>query len=175
MIDQDARAAPEHTPRRAVLKGAAVAGAVIPFLAACGSSDNNSGAGGLRSPGAGGSSRGSGGNGGGGTHGGNGGAGGGGSTTDVLTTTAQVPQGGGVVLDDAGIVITQPDPGDFKGFTNICTHMGCPVSNVSGGTINCLCHGSQYSIADGSVVTGPAPSPLAEKPITVKGKNILAG
>jgi Rieske Fe-S protein len=53
--------------------------------------------------------------------------------------------------------------------------MGCPVSDVSGGTINCLCHGSQYSIEDGSVVAGPAPSPLPAKPIEVDGKNIVAG
>jgi Rieske Fe-S protein len=173
--------APGRTQRRTVLKGAAVAGAVIPFLAACGSSDNTSGAGNLHKPlkgqsssagGSGGGHRGDAGSGGGG--GGNGNTAGG-SSADVLTTTSQVPNGGGIILDDAGIVITQPDAGDFKGFTNICTHMGCPVSNVSGGTINCLCHGSQYSIDDGSVVAGPAPSPLAEKPISVKGKDILAG
>jgi Rieske Fe-S protein len=171
MTDHDTRTVPARTPRRTVLKGAAVAGAVIPFLAACGSS-NNSGAGDLRKPANGGSS--SAGGSGGGSGGGKGNTGGG-SSADVLTTTSQVPNGGGIILDDAGIVITQPDAGDFKGFTNICTHMGCPVSNVSGGTINCLCHGSQYSIEDGSVVAGPAPSPLAEKPITVKGKDILAG
>jgi Rieske Fe-S protein len=176
--DQGARPAsgpaPGRAQRRTVLKGAAAAGAVIPFLAACASSADNTGAGTLRRPSHG---MASGRTSGGGSRGGAGGSGGngGGSSADVLTTTSDVPEGGGVVLDGAGIVITQPDPGDFKGFTNICTHMGCPVSNVSGGTINCLCHGSQYSIADGSVVAGPAPSPLAEKPITVKGKDILAG
>jgi Rieske Fe-S protein len=160
--DHDARFAP--TPRRAVLKGAVIAGAVVPFLAACGSSDGNSGAGNLRKPSAAGS--GAVGNGAGGSRG---------SSADVLASTSDVPTGGGVILDDAGIVITQPTAGDFKGFTNICTHMQCPVSNISDGTINCLCHGSQYSIEDGSVVTGPATMPLAEKPITVDGKKIIAG
>jgi Rieske Fe-S protein len=172
MTDQAARTAPGPTPRRAVLKGAAVAGAVVPFLAACGGGSAGNSGGDLRSPTHGDKSSGGSGSGGGGQAGG---GGGGGQSADVLTTTSDVPNGGGVILDDAGIVITQPDAGDFKGFTNICTHMGCPVSNVSGGTINCLCHGSQYSIEDGSVVTGPATSPLAAKPITVKGKNILAG
>jgi Rieske Fe-S protein len=68
-------------------------------------------------------------------------------------------------------VVTQPKPGDFKGFTNICTHMGCPVHDVTS-TINCTCHGSQYSITDGSVVTGPATQPLAAKPLKVSGKEI---
>jgi Rieske Fe-S protein len=167
MTDPDARSAPGQTPRRAVLKGAAAAGAVVPFLVACGGSDNSGGD--LRGPTGGKTSSG------GGAHAGNGNGGGGGQPANVLTTTSDVPKGGGVILDDAGIVITQPDAGDFKGFTNICTHMGCPVSNVSGGTINCFCHGSQYSIQDGSVVTGPATSPLAAKPITVKGNDILAG
>jgi Rieske Fe-S protein len=43
------------------------------------------------------------------------------------------------------------------------------VANVSGGTVNCECHGSKYKITDGSVVEGPAPSPLAAKTITVLG------
>ena len=73
---------------------------------------------------------------------------------DVIAKTSQVPEGGGIILQDAGVVVTQPDAGDFKGFSDICTHMGCPVSSVSGGTINCNCHGSQYSITDGSVVVG---------------------
>ena len=180
MTDHDASASVwrARTARRTVLKGAAVAGAVVPFLVACGSSNDTSGTSDLRKPSQGKSSS-AGGSGGGNRGGGGGGGGngntGGGSSADVLTTTSQVPNGGGIILDDDGIVITQPTAGDFKGFTNICTHMGCPVSNVSGGTINCLCHGSQYSIADGSVVAGPAPSPLAEKPISVEGKDILAG
>jgi Rieske Fe-S protein len=144
-----------------LLKGAVVAGALSPLLAACGGSDNGAATGNLRQPTRDGSPA--------------GGAGDGGGSSGVLTTTSQVPSGGGIILDDAGIVITQPQTGEFKGFTNICTHMGCPVGDVSGGTINCPCHGSQYSIEDGSVVTGPATSALAEKPVTVRGKNILAG
>ena len=41
--------------------------------------------------------------------------------------------------------------------------------------INCECHGSAFSIADGSVVTGPATAPLAEEQITVKGDAITLG
>ena len=83
-----------------------------------------------------------------------------------------MPEGGGLILDDDGIVVTQPEAGTFKGFSNICTHQGCPVDNVTDGTINCTCHGSMFSIEDGSVVGGPAPKPLPPKNVTVKGKNI---
>lgn len=87
--------------------------------------------------------------------------------------TADVPVGGGIVLSDEQVVITQPTAGEFHAFTAVCTHAQCLVTAVSDGTINCPCHGSQYAIEDGSVVGGPAPAPLAEVEITVKGDKIL--
>ena len=80
--------------------------------------------------------------------------------------------GGGTILADQKVVVTQPTAGQFKAFTAICTHMGCTVASVANGTINCPCHGSQYSIKDGSVVGGPAPAPLAPIPFTISGKDI---
>jgi Rieske Fe-S protein len=50
--------------------------------------------------------------------------------------------------------------------------MGCVVSSVDGGSINCACHGSRFSIADGSVENGPATSALSELPISVQGDSI---
>jgi Rieske Fe-S protein len=49
--------------------------------------------------------------------------------------------------------------------------MGCTVGSVSD-TINCPCHGSMFSIEDGSVVGGPAPSGLATKDLVVEGGSI---
>jgi Rieske Fe-S protein len=91
----------------------------------------------------------------------------------VLASTAEIPVGGGKVLTDKKIVITQPQAGSFHAFTAICTHQGCIVNTVSGGTINCPCHGSKYSIVSGSVVTGPAPLPLAAVSIKVQGTSIV--
>src|SRR5918993_4509529 len=86
--------------------------------------------------------------------------------------TAKVPVGGGVILDDADYVITQPTRGKFKAFSKICTHQNCPVTEIAGGTINCQCHGSQFSIEDGSVQTGPATRPLPEAEVTVAGNQV---
>jgi Rieske Fe-S protein len=86
--------------------------------------------------------------------------------------TGDVPVGGGVVLTDDKLVVTQPTEGEFKCFSSTCTHQGCPVTAVEGGTINCNCHGSKFSITDGSVKGGPASKPLAEKQIKVDGDNI---
>jgi len=159
---------PEGFPsldRRTMLRGLAVAGAVVPILAACGGSDSSGDKtgstttpidGGHTSP-----------------------TGGGGTTTspgspDVLAKASDVPVGGGVILADKAIVITQPTKGTFEGFSAICTHMHCTVGSVSGGTINCPCHGSMYSIKDGSVQGGPAPAPLAPKPVKDEGGNIVS-
>ena len=90
-----------------------------------------------------------------------------------LALTSDVPVGGGKILADKKIVITQPRAGSFEAFTAVCTHQGCTVSSVSGGTVNCPCHGSKFSIANGSVVTGPAPSALAPVSIKVQGTSIV--
>jgi Rieske Fe-S protein len=78
----------------------------------------------------------------------------------VLAQLSDIPVGGGKILANQGVVLTQPTAGTVKGFSPICTHQGCTVSTVSGGTINCPCHGSRYSITDGSVQAGPAPRSL---------------
>ena len=91
----------------------------------------------------------------------------------VLARTADIPVGGGKILTDKKIVITQPKAGSFDAFTAVCTHEGCTVGSVAGGTINCPCHGSKFSIANGSVVNGPATSPLAPVPIKVQGISII--
>jgi Rieske Fe-S protein len=91
----------------------------------------------------------------------------------ALASTADIPVGGGKVLADKKIVITQPKAGSFDAFTAVCTHQGCIVGSVTGGTINCPCHGSKFSITNGSVVNGPASSPLAPVSIKVQGTSIV--
>jgi Rieske Fe-S protein len=86
--------------------------------------------------------------------------------------TADVPVGGGVILDDADYVVTQPSEGTFKAFSKICTHQGCPVGSVSDGLIKCPCHGSEFSIEDGSVKQPPAQEPLAESATEVVGSKV---
>jgi Rieske Fe-S protein len=97
-------------------------------------------------------------------------AGGGGGTP--LGKTSDIPVGGGKVFADQKVVVTQPTAGQFKGFSAVCTHQGCTVGGVSGGTINCPCHGSKFHVADGSVANGPAAAPLPSKQVTVSGDEI---
>jgi Rieske Fe-S protein len=94
-------------------------------------------------------------------------------TGTLLGMAAEVPVGGGVVYTSAKVVVTQPAKGEFKAFSAVCTHVGCLCNQVADGTINCPCHGSKFKITDGSVVAGPAPSPLPSEPITVSDGKIL--
>ncbi|MEV2255168.1 Rieske (2Fe-2S) protein [Streptomyces sp. NPDC050147] len=90
----------------------------------------------------------------------------------ALARTSEIPVGGGKIFKKEGVVVTQPTEGEFKAFSNRCTHKQCPVTSVEGGTINCPCHGSKFSIADGSVQASPAPKPLPTAEIKVDGDTI---
>jgi Rieske Fe-S protein len=68
---------------------------------------------------------------------------------------ADIPVGGGKYLQDRHALATQPTAGDIKAFDATCTHMGCTVSEISGGLMTCECHLSQFRITDGSVARGP--------------------
>jgi nitrite reductase/ring-hydroxylating ferredoxin subunit len=127
----------EGATRRGLLLGTGLAG-VAGALAACG------GGGEAASGGAAGES---------------GGGGGGGG----LGKAADIPVGGGKVFADQGVVITQPQQGQFKAFDSKCTHKGCPVTKVENGQIVCPCHNSKFSVNDGSPAAGPAKKPLAAK------------
>ncbi|CAN5425272.1 hypothetical protein BH18ACT8_BH18ACT8_05850 [soil metagenome] len=140
--------------RRTVLRSAAVLGGAA-FVVGCGGdSDTPAATGGTSAP----SSSSS--------------TGGGGGGGDVLGAVADVPVGGGAIFADAEVVVTQPTDGEFMAFSAVCTHAGCIVATVTD-TINCDCHGSMYSIEDGSVVGGPAPEPLAPKTVEVDGSDIV--
>ena len=89
-----------------------------------------------------------------------------------ITSAADVPVGGGLIFAEEQVVVTQPTEGEFKCFTAVCTHQGCIVSSVQAGGIRCECHGSVFSIEDGSAVNPPATAPLDEVSITVEGDEI---
>ena len=85
--------------------------------------------------------------------------------------TADIPVGGGKIFADVSAVVTQPTAGEFKAFSSICTHQNCPVTEVTD-TINCNCHGSRFSITDGSVLNPPATQALAAKQVSVEGDDL---
>jgi Rieske Fe-S protein len=97
----------------------------------------------------------------------------GGAVDGALASTGDIPVGSGKIFDKQLVVVTQPSAGEFKAFSAVCTHLGCTVNQISAGRIDCPCHGSQYSIADGAVLHGPAPKPLPAKQIKITGDSIF--
>ncbi|MCH0567158.1 MULTISPECIES: Rieske (2Fe-2S) protein [unclassified Streptomyces] len=94
------------------------------------------------------------------------------SAGQELARTDEIPVGGGRIFAAEKVVVTQPERGDFRAFSAICTHQGCTVNTVAEGTIDCPCHGSRFRITDGSVARPPATRPLPEKKISVEGDRI---
>ncbi|MEY9860373.1 Rieske Fe-S protein [Catenulispora sp. GAS73] len=90
----------------------------------------------------------------------------------VVVPSSSVPVGGGYIDKSNNVVVTQPQAGVFKAFTAVCTHQGCTVGGVTNNRIVCPCHGSVFSAQDGSVINGPAASPLAAMTAKVNGANV---
>ena len=148
----DVQQTPDSTVgRRVVLRGVAIGGAALPVLAACGGGDDDgsSDAGSDKSTGSGGS-----------------------ASSGATVSTADVPVGGGSVVKADKVVVTQPEKGQYKAFTAVCTHQGCLVAKVEKNQIICPCHNSHFSATDGSVQSGPAKGPLSAKKVAVKGDQI---
>ena len=94
---------------------------------------------------------------------------------EVLGPVDQVVVGSGVVYDGPKVVVTQPAQGDVRGFTAVCPHQGCLVSEVTNNEILCPCHGSLFSAEDGAVLTGPATSGLAPVDVSVVDDQVVLG
>ncbi|CAL9392198.1 Cytochrome b6-f complex iron-sulfur subunit [Streptomyces sp. enrichment culture] len=155
---------PTGPARRTVVAAAGAAGLAV-ALTACGGSGDDASSSSADSGSTGGSQGDAG-------SGGSDGGGDGAAAGAALAATADIPEGGGKVFADRKVVVTQPTAGDFKAFSATCTHQGCAVKSVADGVINCPCHNSNFSIADGSVKSGPATEPLPSVQITVSGGSI---
>jgi Rieske Fe-S protein len=91
----------------------------------------------------------------------------------VLGAASEIPVGGGKIYKAAKVVVTQPARGQYKAFSAVCTHVGCTMSEVANGTIDCPCHGGQYKITNGAVVAGPPPSPLPARTVKVVNGQVV--
>ena len=92
---------------------------------------------------------------------------------EVLGPVDQVVVGSGLVYDGPKVVVTQPTEGDVRGFTAVCPHQGCLVSEVTNNEILCPCHGSLFSAEDGAVLVGPATTGLAPVSVSVVDDQVI--
>lgn len=71
------------------------------------------------------------------------------------------------------ILIVNTGSSNFIALSSVCTHNGCTVGyNSTANNIQCPCHGSVFTTT-GSIVNGPAPTPLPSYAITKTG-NVLS-
>lgn len=70
--------------------------------------------------------------------------------------------------------------GGFVAYSAICTHQGCPISQLGEvgsrkGKLVCTCHGAVFDPAAGAkVLGGQAKRPLALLPLKLQGQNLVA-
>ncbi len=60
--------------------------------------------------------------------------------------------------------------GTLHAFGNVCTHRQCPLAkgDLEGTTVTCPCHGSQFDVTTGAVLSGPAEEPVPSYPVRLQ-------
>jgi glycine/D-amino acid oxidase-like deaminating enzyme/nitrite reductase/ring-hydroxylating ferredoxin subunit len=89
----------------------------------------------------------------------------GGDTQSSVADIEAIPAGGGGVIERGKqkLAVWKDMNGKPHALSASCTHLGCTVTwNNAERTWDCPCHGSMFSV-DGSVIHGPAVTPLAPK------------
>ncbi|MGX1883989.1 Rieske (2Fe-2S) protein [Streptomyces sp. NPDC055287] len=135
----------QSAPRRAVLKGAVLAGAAGLGVAACSTESKLGHAKPLP------------------------------STPVNLGAADEVPVGGAKLYREQRIIVSCQAEGKYKAFSAQCTHAGCVLDKVEKGEGNCPCHGSRFDVTTGEVLQGPATVPLPAIPVTVEGGKLVTG
>lgn len=70
------------------------------------------------------------------------------------------------------ILIRLPN-GDVKGFSSVCTHLGCHVQwDPVAGNFLCPCHMGRFDTG-GQVIAGPPPAPLPSYATRVEGDSVF--
>ena len=70
-------------------------------------------------------------------------------------------------------IILQPTAGNFVAYNAVCPHAGCTVSYYkSNDALVCPCHTSIFKVSDGSLVSGPSPTGLANLNVVERNGNL---
>lgn len=93
----------------------------------------------------------------------------------AVGSPTQIPPGSGkvVAVGSKPAIVVNVD-GAYKAYSAICTHLGCIVAyDANQRAIVCPCHDGHFSPANGSVISGPPPAPLASLTVSVEDDKIL--
>jgi cytochrome b6-f complex iron-sulfur subunit len=102
---------------------------------------------------------------------------GGGTSPPLEIRLSEIPRGGTYPVQYAGspgILIHEGD-GSLRAFSLVCPHMACAVVwNPEKKEFQCPCHDALFD-AQGSVLSGPSPSPLERWKVQVQNDRVLVG
>jgi cytochrome b6-f complex iron-sulfur subunit len=99
------------------------------------------------------------------------------STQKVVIPEQEVPAGTARFFEYAGstAVLIRKQGGDLIALSAVCTHLGCIVQwEKEKQDFLCPCHAGHYN-AEGAVISGPPPKPLAKIPFVVANGAITVG
>lgn len=97
-------------------------------------------------------------------------AGGGGRVQVGTTADFPVGQGQVVAVNDKPVIMVNTTQGGLKAFSAICTHLGCISEwDQQRQFILCPCHDGRFNPVNGTVISGPPPTPLPQFQVFVDG------
>lgn len=93
----------------------------------------------------------------------------------TVAKTGDVEAGELAAFDVSGrkVAIANVD-GTLYAFDDVCTHRQCSLAEgeLEGTTVTCPCHGSQFDVRTGAVLTPPATVPVKSYPVRVEADAI---
>ncbi len=96
--------------------------------------------------------------------------------TSITSTAKALPEGKMTAIDANGqSILIANVGGTYYAVRNICTHMGCHLSDgtLKGERVQCPCHGSTFDVRTGTVVKGPAKNPEPSFKVVIKDDEIV--
>ena len=94
----------------------------------------------------------------------------------ITPTAKSLPAGKMTAVDSNGqSILVANVNGAYYAIRNICTHMGCHLSEgvLKGSRVQCPCHGSTFDVTTGALVKGPAKDPESSFKVIVRENEIL--
>jgi len=98
--------------------------------------------------------------------------------TEFVTAikTSEIPAGGVRAVDVRGtrIAVANVD-GTYYAFDEECTHEQCSLveeGELTGTTLTCVCHGSEFDVRTGKVLAPPATVPVKVYAVRVAGNSL---
>ena len=94
-----------------------------------------------------------------------------------VAVTSEIPSGSmkTVVVRGKPIALVNVD-GEFFAVADSCTHEQCSLGTegfLDGSIVTCGCHGGQFEVTTGKVMSLPAPSDVSSHEVKVEGNDVL--